>query len=206
MAKLFTWDPEYYYVDKLKAMPFSESALRQEYARLRKILQNRVYKLKRAGYSTDTIADYISQHLSLGPKTATYADLPYLLADTARILKRKTSTVSGRREFIQASAARLQESGYDITEQMFESFADFMAEWRSQELDAIYSSEQAAMLYETVEAEHWKIDDVKKKFKEYMERQDELSRFVPETPSEEAQWSSSRTLEMMDKLKSKRKK
>ena len=44
-------------------------------------------------------------------------------------------------------------------------------------------------------------DDVKKRFGEYMKRQDELTSFTPKSVDEKDRWSSERTLAIMDELK-----
>lgn len=209
MPNLFKWEPDYYYVDKLKSMPFSESALREEYGRIRKVLKNRILRLRQAGYQVSGLEDYLTRQdiSTYTAKSARKEDLPYLIADTARLLRKQTTTVAGRKKYIQSSVERLHETGYtEITESNYESFGDFMKEWRDQSLDLLYSSEQAAELFETAIARAINQDEIKAKFEEYLKRQEELATFKPKTREEKDKWSSSRTLETIDEIKKNKRK
>ena len=201
----FSWDPDLYYVDVLKSINIKESDMRAEYAKLRKSVQRRVSRLRIAGYNVKDLETYIDANLNYTAKSASVVDLPYLLSDAARFLRRETSTVAGRRNFIEASVARLNEDSYDfVNTSNFEDFALFMDAWHRSEYEGMYSSEQIAELYETSIQNDWNIDDVKKRFGEYMKRQDELISFTPKSVDEKDRWSSERTLAIMDELKGSR--
>lgn len=201
----FSWDPDLYYVDVLKSINIKESDMRAEYAKLRKSVQRRVSRLRIAGYNVKDLETYIDANLNYTAKSASVVDLPYLLSDAARFLRRETSTVAGRRNFIEASVARLNEDSYDfVNTSNFEDFALFMDAWHRSEYEGMYSSEQIAELYETSIQHAWNIDDVKKCFGEYMKRQDELISFTPKSVDEKDRWSSERTLAIMDELKGSR--
>lgn len=201
----FSWDPDLYYVDVLKSINIKESDMRAEYAKLRKSVQRRVSRLRIAGYNVKDLETYIDANLNYTAKSASVVDLPYLLSDAARFLRRETSTVAGRRNFIEASVARLNEDSYDfVNTSNFEDFALFMDAWHRSEYEGMYSSEQIAELYETSIQRAWNIDDVKKRFGEYMKRQDELISFTPKSVDEKDRWSSERTLAIMDELKGSR--
>ncbi len=198
----FSWDPDLYYVDVLKSINIKESDMRAEYAKLRKSVQRRVSRLRIAGYNVKDLETYIDANLNYTAKSASVVDLPYLLSDAARFLRRETSTVAGRRNFIEASVARLNDDSYDfVNTSNFEDFALFMDAWHRSEYEGMYSSEQIAELYETSIQHAWNIDDVKKRFGEYMKRQDELTSFTPKSVDEKDRWSSERTLAIMDELK-----
>lgn len=197
----FSWDPDLYYVDVLKSINIKESDMRAEYAKLRKSVQRRVSRLRVAGYNVRDLETYIDANLNYTAKSARPSDLPYLLSDAARFLRRETSTVAGRRNFISASVARLNEDNYDfVNTSNFEDFAWFMDAWHKSEVENMYSSEQIAQLYETAISHAWNIDDVKKRFDDYMKRKDELIAFKPNRREKES-WSSERTLDLMDELK-----
>lgn len=201
----FSWDPDLYYVDILKSINIKESDMRAEYAKLRKSVQRRVSRLRVAGYNVRDLETYIDANLNYTSKSASVVDLPYLLSDAARFLRRETSTVAGRRNFIESSVKRLNEDSYDfVTVSNFEDFAWFMDAWHKSEYEGMYSSEQIAELYETAIQHAWNIEDVKKRFGDYMERQDELASFTPKSVDEKDRWSSERTLAIMDELKGSR--
>lgn len=201
----FSWDPDLYYVDILKSINIKDSDMRAEYAKLRKSVQRRVSRLRVAGYNVRDLETYIDANLNYTAKSASVVDLPYLLSDAARFLRRETSTVAGRRNFIEASVERLNEDSYDfVTVSNFEDFAWFMDAWHKSEYEGMYSSEQIAELYETSIQHAWNIDDVKKRFRDYMKRQDELISFTPKSVDEKDRWSSERTLAIMDELKGSR--
>lgn len=203
----FNWDPEYYYVDKLKSMPFSEDALRREYAHLRKTLQNRMSRLRKKGYSTSGIEEYITEHLTATPQKALKVDLPYLIADTATILKRNTTTVAGREHYIKSSVQSLQDHSYDfVTASNFEDFGLFMQAWKDADMEGQYMSEQAAELYDTVYENGWNVEDVKKNFKFYMDNQQKLETFVPETKADQKAWNKAQTAAEFKRIMNKKKK
>lgn len=201
---LYTWDRDIYNVEVLKSLDFNEKALREEYKRLRKLAYNRLQRLKKAGFDITNLDKYYEKYLSTAPQEATRADLAYGLADAARFLDWKSSTVQGRQEYIDKSVEKLQSHGYYfVNASNFENFSQFMEEARLSQDYKLYSSERIAMTFETMERLNIKEQDVKNNFKEYLSRYKELSRFEP-TAKEEQEFGSELTLHKIDQIKAKR--
>lgn len=201
---LYTWDRDIYNVEVLKSLDFNENALREEYKRLRKLAYNRIQRLKKAGFDITNQDKYYEKYLSTTPQEATRSDLAYGLSDAARFLDMKTSTVQGRKEYIDKSVEKLQSHGYYFVDTSnFEQFAIFMDEYKTSADNKAYSSERIAMTFETMERLGIPEKDIKKNFSQYLDRYKELANFEP-TRQELEDYDNELTLATIDKIKAER--
>lgn len=136
---------------RMQSSPEGRKEVRAEYTRLRDIAQKRLKRLKAAGMEeTETYRRNYAHYKTLKEIKSDY-ELAGRLSDLARFVKAERSTVSGQREIKKKSIQTLKEHGYEgITQGNFDTFADFMQEYKDSLLDMEYDSGDAVDLYSIV--------------------------------------------------------
>ena len=124
------------------------SAIKKEYQRLRKVANERLRKLKKAGYSD--LETYKRFKSSFPAYTAikTNTALGIHLADVRHFLGLETSTVGGMHKLESQTIQRLHESGYTfINKENLKAFGEFMDAVRAKYSGLIYGSDQVVDLF-----------------------------------------------------------
>ena len=124
------------------------SAIKKEYQRLRKVANERLRKLKKAGYSD--LETYKRFKSSFPSYTAikTNTALGIHLADVRHFLGLETSTVGGINKLESQTIQRLHESGYTfINKENLKAFGEFMDAVRAKYSGLIYGSDQVVDLF-----------------------------------------------------------
>lgn len=123
---------------------------RKIYSYFRAVANKRVKRIESAKLTGASKA-YQSLGGVVPPLLAIPADkLPYAIRETAVFLSRAGSTVKGIRDAQKRRIKTLQERGYDVDEQNFEIFVQFMEEAKDRLLAEGLSYEKIMELYDAV--------------------------------------------------------
>lgn len=124
------------------------SAFKQEYQRLRKVANERLRKLKKAGYGDSEIYRRFRTAFPAYSKVKTNTALGIHLADVHHFLGLKTSTVGGIHQVESQTIQRLHESGYTfINKDNLRAFGAFMDAVRAKFSGLIYGSDRVTDLF-----------------------------------------------------------
>ena len=124
------------------------SAMKKEYQRLRKAANERLRKLKNAGYADSEIYRRFRTAFPQYSKIKTNTALGIHLADVRHFLGLKSSTVGGMHEVEKKTIQRLHESGYTfINKDNLRAFGAFMDAVRAKYSGLIYGSDQVVDLF-----------------------------------------------------------
>jgi hypothetical protein len=130
---------------------FTEREARAEYARLRTIAQKRIERLEKAGLK---VRGPRSSYAPL-PRDASDVEIYKSLADVAKFVSMKSSTVTGRREQLKKFVETMQDRGYDfINMNNAEQFGDFMEEAQKHDEYRGYGSKDVAELFHIAKTKH----------------------------------------------------
>lgn len=122
--------------------------IKKEYQRLRKVANERLRKLKEAGYSDLESYKRFRSAFPAYSKVKTNTALGIHLADVRHFLDMKTSTVGGIHKVESQTIQRLHESGYTfINKDNLRAFGAFMDAVRAKYSGLIYGSDQVADLF-----------------------------------------------------------
>lgn len=122
--------------------------IKKEYQRLRKVANERLRKLKKAGYSDLESYKRFRSAFPAYSKVKTNTALGIHLADARHFLDMKTSTVGGIHKVESQTIQRLHESGYTfINKDNLRAFGAFMDAVRAKYSGLIYGSDQVSDLF-----------------------------------------------------------
>lgn len=174
------YDPDWYTPVNL-LYHADKKQVRKEYSRLRAIANKRLARMGKTKYrNTKTYQNNAGYYPPL--KELNETALAYRLAKLRDFITSKTSTVSGLREIEKKSLSTLQAHGYNfVTPENFIQFGDFMEEYRSQKLDALYDSGDAADTYSVVTKHALPAEKVEKDFMFWLENHDIAQDLVSST-------------------------
>lgn len=128
------------------------AALKKEYQRLRKVANERLRKLKKAGYDNSEIYRRFRTAFPAYSKVKTNTALGIHLADIRHFLGLKSSTVGGIHQMEAKTIQRLHESGYTfINKENLKAFGAFMDAVRAKFSGLIYGSDQVVDLFGAAE-------------------------------------------------------
>lgn len=109
----------------------SEKEARAEYSRLRSIARKRLERLAAAGFDKTAIYKFNKDRFITLKKVKSPQQLGALLGDVRRFLIQKSSTVKGAREVRAQAIERLRANNYNIQDDDFDNFVEFMEWWRA---------------------------------------------------------------------------
>lgn len=122
--------------------------LKKEYQRLRKVANERLRKLKKAGYSDLETYKRFRKAFPEYSRIRTNNALGIHLADVKHFLELQTSTVGGVHKAEKRILKSLHESGYKfVNKDNLKAFGDFMDAVRAKYKGLIYGSDQVADLF-----------------------------------------------------------
>ena len=126
--------------------------VRAEYARLRAIASKRLNRLASAGYEkSKSYKNYVDVLKPL-PKNAGEGQARRALADVARFLSLKTSTVTGQKIARDKQLKKMHEEGYDfLNSSNIDLFRDYMEIVMGYKKSQDYDSESIVELFKTAE-------------------------------------------------------
>lgn len=177
LAAKLTYDEKLYNLYILKTIkPFTKKEMRKEYTRLRNIVNKRLDRMK--GTSSESSRFYKRYQKAFRKSALLLSEntLMYKLSEVAGAFTSKEGTRKKQKAIVKKSLKTLQESGYAVNQSNIEAFGEFMEEYRQQKLDLLYSSEQAASLFEALDEKDIKPSGVYKHFEQWIEKRKELEK------------------------------
>lgn len=161
---IFSWDPETYTIQALESIARGAnrddwSAIKAEYTKLRDIAHKRI---KRLGESEFKKSAAYTSHKGDFPKLRDLdpRDIPAAMAEMAKFLRAKTSTVTGQRIRRSKTIKAWQKVGLDLNEKNYNKVMALLKEMRSRKI--LYGSDKALTLVETSMQKGWNFNKVLK--------------------------------------------
>lgn len=140
----------------------SDADLRREYSRLRKVANERIDRLEKAGFGGSKEVEYnVGMYVPL-KEVESSRELVMLTSQVSKFLAAKRSTVRGQRETIRRSVATWSRKGVNITAANYGKFIDLLTTLKS--VYGVLYYEASVDLWEDY-GEDWTLGDVD----EYME-------------------------------------
>lgn len=148
MNGILKYDPDIYTPSGLrKNISYKEA--RAEYSRLRSITLKRLKKFEGTRYeATDIYRMYGDNYFPATRDIKTKAELYFELAELARLVQRRGSTITGQREIERKTLMTLQSRGYTgINSGNIFKFGEFMKKARANSSAAYFDSVRAAEIF-----------------------------------------------------------
>lgn len=175
MSDIFKY-PSWYYTPEELRINLTDTQIKQEYQRLRRIAMKRLNRLDETNMATRNWTERRREKFKASSKIP-IEDMPYMLTEIERYLRSAYSTVSGRRKVQMETMSRLREAGYDfINSSNIERFYEFMEWVRENKLSRMYDSEQIVELFNLAEAKNIRPESLKKDFNGWMSNIDRLEK------------------------------
>ena len=159
---IFSWDPDAYTVQALESMyrganKADMTALKKEYTRLRDIAHKRIMRLGQSEFKKS--AAYQAHKMDF-PKLRNIdpRDIPKAMADMAKFLQAKTSTVSGQRSRKRKTIQAWQKQGLNLTEKNYNQVMALLKEMRSRKI--LYGSDKVITLVDTAMEKKWGMNKI----------------------------------------------
>lgn len=129
---------------------FTDKEARAEYARLRAVAEKRVQRLQSAGYKLTGKTEFKPLE-----RNASEAEIYKSLADVAKFINMKSSTITGRKASVEKMVEKMHEHGYDfINKNNAEQFGEFMREAKKHDEYRGYDSEEVVELFHIAKEKH----------------------------------------------------
>lgn len=162
---------------------YTPSEVRKEYSRLRAIAVKRLFRLSKAGFGRSSAYKYnVTNTKKLSELTE--RQVPLALSQLARFIHNPLSTVTGQYELRAQKIKKLRSYDYDVTEENFQNFTDFMELLSEQATDLQYDSEALVKLWE---ATRYKVSPTQlaKDLESWLKNRDKISK-LPDIESKSA--------------------
>ena len=163
MAKsIFNWNPDTYTVQALESImgvgnKDDLSAIKAEYTRLRDIAHKRIQRLGKSEFADSQT--YLNRRGDFPKlKNLKTSQIPTALADLAKFLKAKSSTVSGQRAQMNKTIKNWQAHGLNLNAGNYKKVMALMREMRIRKL--LYGSDKVMSVVENVQAKGFDINQV----------------------------------------------
>lgn len=162
---------------------YTPSEVRKEYSRLRAIAVKRLSRLFKAGFGNSSVYKYNTTNTKKLSEL-TERQVPLALSQLARFIHNPLSTVTGQYELRAQKIKKLRSYDYDVTEENFQNFTDFMELLSEQATDLQYDSEALVKLWETT---RYKVSPTQmaKDLESWLENRDKISN-LPDIESKSA--------------------
>lgn len=162
---------------------YTSTEIRKEYSRLRAIAIKRLFRLTKAGFGKSSVYKYNATNTK---KLSELTDrqVPLALSQLARFIHNPLSTVTGQKELRTQKITKLRSYDYDVTEENFQNFTDFMELLSDQATDLQYDSEALVKLWE---ATRYKVPPTQmvKDLESWLKNRDKISK-LPNIESKSA--------------------
>ena len=136
-----------YYNPQYLINNYTASEIRKEYSRLRAIAVKRLSRLSKAGFGKSSAYKYNATNTKKLSELS-QRQVPLALSQLARFIDKPLSTVTGQYELRDRKIKKLRSYGYDVTEENFQNFTDFMDLLSEQATDLQYDSDALVELWE----------------------------------------------------------
>lgn len=135
----------------------SDADLRKEYSRLRKVANERIDRLEKAGFGGSKEVEYNADMYVPLKEIKSRRELVMLTSQVSKFLAAKRSTVTGQRETIRRSVATWNRKGVNITAANYGKFIDLLTTLKS--VYGVLYYEASVDLWEDY-GEDWTLGDV----------------------------------------------
>lgn len=178
MKSVLNYPRDYYWVSSLElADVLTEKEMRAEYSRLRSIAQKRLANLRRAGYTEDNFYRYNAERYVPLADIKNEKQLMQKLSDIANFLSSRKSVVRERRKKEADILDRMHKNGLDfVNEDNLQRFGEFMEAFRQEKIDSLFSSDQAADLFDVAIEKRISFNALQKNFEEFLEQEEKISK------------------------------
>lgn len=143
----------------------SDADLRKEYSRLRKVANERINRLEKAGFGGSKEVEYNEGMYVPLKEVESRRELVMLTSQVSKFLAAKRSTVTGQRETIRRGVATWNRKGVNVTAANYDRFVELLTTLKS--VYGVLYYEASVDLWEDY-GEDWTLDDVD----EYMDGYD----------------------------------
>lgn len=170
MKSVLNYPRDYYWVSSLElADVLTEKEMRAEYSRLRSIAVKRLANLRKGGFTEDNFYKYnVNRYVPLAD-IKNDKQLMQKLSDIANFLSSRKSSVRERRKITEELLEKMHKNGLDyVNKNNLVEFGEFMEAFRQQKIDSLYSSDQAADLFELSIEKNISKSALKKNFEEFL--------------------------------------
>lgn len=178
MKSVLNYPRDYYWVSSLElADVLTEKEMRAEYSRLRSIAVKRLANLKKAGYVEDNFYKYNANRYAPLADIKNEKQLMQKLSDIANFLSSRKSIVRERRKKEADILERMHKNGLDfVNEDNLQRFGEFMEAFRQEKIDSLFSSDQAADLFDIAIEKRISFDALQKNFEEFLGQEEKISK------------------------------
>jgi len=159
---IFSWSADTYKIQALESIAGSANkddwaAIKAEYTRLRDIAHKRIQRLGKSQFNDSQT--YLNRKGDF-PKLRDLrqSQIPTALADLAKFLMAKSSTVSGQRAQMQKTIKNWQEHGLNLNESNYKDVMKLMREMRIRKL--LYGSDKVMSVVQNVQAKGFDINQI----------------------------------------------
>lgn len=162
---------------------YTASEIRKEYSRLRAIAVKRLSRLSKAGFGKSSAYKYNATNTKKLSELS-QRQVPLALSQLARFIDNPLSTATGQYELRAQKIRKLRSYNYDVTEENFQNFTDFMELLSEQATDLQYDSEALVKLWE---ATRYKVSptEIAKDLESWLKNRDKISA-LPDIESKSA--------------------
>lgn len=109
----------------------SDADLRKEYSRLRKVANERINRLEKAGFGNSKEVEYNAGVYVPLKEVESRRELVMLTSQVSKFIAAKRSTVSGQKETIRRSVATWNRKGVNVTAANYGKFIDLLTTLKS---------------------------------------------------------------------------
>lgn len=178
MRSVLNYPRDYYTVSTLElADVLTNNEMRAEYSRLRSIAKKRIANLRKAGYTDDNFFRYNANRYIPLADIKNEKQLMQKLSDIANFLSSRKSIVRERKKKEAEILERMHENGlYFVNSENLQRFGEFMEAFRQEKLDSLFSSDQAAELFNLSIEKRISVDALQKNFEEFLGQEEQISK------------------------------
>ena len=186
-AKLAFGERGAYEVESLESGRFSQKELRQEYSRLRGIVNKRIGRLEASEWLTSEGNVPYNLRREYYPALKDIKDerqLVLKLRELATVVESRRSTIYGLEDIREESVKTMQAEGYDwVTKENWKEFSEFMKKARTMAAGRIFDSDEAVAIFANAPSTKRGTKNknaLRTAFKSYLDTLDQQVESIPE--------------------------
>lgn len=143
--------------------------------KFKKTAQDRMYRLEKSKVGAQTAKNW-KKTLNFNINEMSESDINFKIAQVASFLASDRSTVSGIKKIRKKSISKLQEHGYNVTEENYDDFVDFMNSFG----DDFVPSTQIANFFSKASGQGYNAKQINQSFKKWTEDKSKFKKEVIE--------------------------
>ena len=143
--------------------------------KFKKTAQDRMYRLEKSKIGSQTVKNW-KKTLNFNINDMSESDINFKIEQVSSFLASDRSTISGIKKIREKSISKLQEHGYDVTEENYDDFVDFMITF----VDDFVPSEQIANFFSKSSGQGYSAKQINHVFKKWTEDKSKFKKDVIE--------------------------